>query len=86
MAGLRLGVPIVTTAGYLTEPLWEKSQAVRLVPLDRAAEMAAHVTDLLSHPERREQLSRAGGDLYERTFALERTIAALTGALRGKAA
>jgi glycosyltransferase involved in cell wall biosynthesis len=86
MAGLRLGVPIVTTTGYLTEPLWEKSQAVRLVPFDRVAEMAAHVTDLLSHPDRCEQLSRAGRDLYERTFALERTIAALTGATRGKAA
>jgi glycosyltransferase involved in cell wall biosynthesis len=86
MAGLRLGVPIVTTAGYVTEALWEHSGAIRLVPVDRATEMAAHVSDLLLHAEGRERLSRAGRDLYERTFALERTIAALTAATQGKAA
>lgn len=86
MAGLRLGVPIVTTAGYVTEPLWEQSQAVRLAPADRATEMVVHVSDLLAHDERREQLGRAGRDLYDRTFALERTIAALTSAAQGKAA
>jgi glycosyltransferase involved in cell wall biosynthesis len=86
MAGLRLGVPIVTTAGYVTEALWEHSQAIRLVPVDRAGDMAAHVSDLLSNAEAREQLSRAGRELYERTFALERTIAALTSATQGKAA
>jgi glycosyltransferase involved in cell wall biosynthesis len=86
MAGLRLGVPVVTTAGYVTEPLWEQSQAVRLAPAGRVTEMVVHVSDLLAHNERREQLGRAGRDLYERTFALERTIAALTSASQGKAA
>ena len=86
MAGLRLGVPIVTTAGYITESLWEQSQAIRVVPVERVTEMAAHVSDLLLHPEYREQLCHAGRDLYERTFALERTIAALRGATQGKAA
>jgi glycosyltransferase involved in cell wall biosynthesis len=86
MAGLRLGVPIVTTAGYVTESLWKSNDAVRLVPIERAINMVPAVLDLLSSSDRREQLGRAGHDLYERTFTIERTIAALTSMRQGKAA
>ena len=37
MAGLALGVPVVTTTGHLTEPLWAESGCVSLVQIGRAA-------------------------------------------------
>jgi glycosyltransferase involved in cell wall biosynthesis len=86
MAGLRLGLPIVTTAGYVTESLWKSNDAVRLVPIERVMDTVPAVLDLLSSSERREQLGRSGHDLYERMFTIERTIAALTTMTQGKAA
>ena len=78
IAGLLLGVPVVSTAGRLTEPLWEESGAVRLAPPDRLNEMASHVNALLHHPEARVRMVEKGRALYERVFKLQRTIDALT--------
>ena len=78
IAGLLLGVPVVSTAGRLTEPLWEESEAVRLVPVDRLGEMALQVNVLLQHPEARMRMVEKGRALYERVFKLQRTIDALT--------
>jgi glycosyltransferase involved in cell wall biosynthesis len=77
MAGLRLGVPIVTTRGRLTEPLWESSRAVRLADVGDTADFIAHVRELLEHPDERRRASQCGRDLYDRTFDLRLTVAAL---------
>ena len=38
MGGLALGIPVVTTEGALTEPLWRETGAVALAPVDRPFE------------------------------------------------
>jgi glycosyltransferase involved in cell wall biosynthesis len=80
MAGLRLGVPIVTTRGRLTEPLWDDTHAVKLSDVRDASALARQVQDLLQRPEERGHLARTGRELYERTFALRHTVAALRSA------
>jgi glycosyltransferase involved in cell wall biosynthesis len=80
MAGLRLGVPLVTTSGALTESFWEPSRAVRLSPAGDWARMVEHVLDLLSHPDARRTLADSGRTFYERTFDVRRTVAALMSA------
>ena len=77
MAGLRLGVPIVTTRGRLTEPLWDDAHAVKLSDVRDASGWARQVQDLLQRPEERGHLGRTGRELYERAFALRHTVAAL---------
>src|SRR5262249_59264800 len=41
MAGLALGLPIVTSDGPATEPIWRKEPAVVLAPAASAAELLA---------------------------------------------
>lgn len=80
MAGLRLGVPIVTTRGRLTEPFWDETHAVKLSDVRDAAAVAQQVRDLLERPEERGHLGKIGRELYDRTFALRHTVAALRSA------
>jgi glycosyltransferase involved in cell wall biosynthesis len=80
MAGLRLGVPIVTTRGRLTEPLWDDAHAVKLSDVRDASGWARQVQDLLQRPEERGHLGKTGRELYERAFALRHTVAALRSA------
>ena len=77
MAGLSLGIPVVTTRGRLSELLWGESGGVRLSEVGRSQEMAAQVMELLRHEDTRRQLGEAGRALYERTFSVSRTIDAL---------
>lgn len=86
MAGLRLGVPIVTTRGYLTERLWEETGAVRLSAVGDSAGTIAQVADLLARPDARARLGETGREVYARTFDIGRTVRALTGGASGRAA
>jgi glycosyltransferase involved in cell wall biosynthesis len=86
MAGLALGVPIVTTSGKLSEDLWRESGAVRLTAVGDYRAMAAETMDLLRRPAARTALRDAGRALYARRFDLNRTIGALRAAHSGKAA
>jgi glycosyltransferase involved in cell wall biosynthesis len=77
MAALTTSVPVLTTSGALTEPVWADSSAVALVPagdvtalVDRAAALAADAAG-------RAALGARGRDLYDRQFALAVTIARL---------
>ena len=79
MAGLALGVPIVTTRGRLTELLWKETGAVRLTEVGDAEAMAAEVMDLVWHAEARTQLGNAGRALYQKMFTLTRTVDTLLG-------
>jgi glycosyltransferase involved in cell wall biosynthesis len=86
MAALSLGVPLVTTRGRLSEPLWGESGSVRLTePGDHRA-MAEQVMDLVRHPQERRELGEAGRALYRRMFDVSHTVDAIRGAVSGKAA
>ena len=78
IVGLLLGVPVVSTAGRLTERLWQGSGAVRLVPVNQHGEMATQVNHLLQQTEIRVRMIENGRALYDRVFNLQRTIDALT--------
>jgi glycosyltransferase involved in cell wall biosynthesis len=77
MAALSHGIPLVTTAGWLTEPLWESSNAVVLAPVGRPVDLAAAVAGVLDSTHERARLAGAGRALYEERFALSHTIRAL---------
>jgi glycosyltransferase involved in cell wall biosynthesis len=79
MAGLAHGIPIVTTSGRLTEPLWAESKAVALAPGADAAALVKETSELLSDETSRRRLSAAGKELYDQRFAIERTVVALRG-------
>src|SRR5439155_20443444 len=55
MSGLALGLPIVTTEGILTEPLWRSSGAVQIAPLQTEA-LTAAAEELLGSATLRSQL------------------------------
>lgn len=79
MAGLAHGLPVVTTKGALTEPLWEESGAVALAHAGDDEALLGEVRRLLASTEERARLSTAARRLYRERFDLSHTIAALRG-------
>lgn len=77
MVGLVHGVPIVTTSGRLTEPLWAASDAVALVPAGDIAALVKTTEQLLSDTSSRRRMSAAARELYAARFDLKRTILTL---------
>lgn len=77
MAALAHGIPVVTTEGRLSEPVWRDSGAVVLVPLQDAGGLATAVASLASDPARLRDLSCKGRELYDARFDIRHTIAAL---------
>lgn len=80
MAALAHGMPVVTTEGRFTEPVWRQSNAVRLVPIglaDAAEELGEAVVALLRDDAERARLSSAARTLYEACFDVRHTVAAL---------
>ncbi|PQV65209.1 Glycosyltransferase involved in cell wall bisynthesis [Abditibacterium utsteinense] len=75
MAALQHGVPVVGTAGNLTDTLWhrENGRSIALAPVADAQRFAALVADLVSNPEKRQKMGSAGRALYEREFSVEVT-------------
>jgi hypothetical protein len=75
MAGLALGVPVVSNRGSLTESFWHDADGVFLASspdgLVSAAELLAH------NPEMRRHLGERGAALYREHLSLERSIRAL---------
>jgi glycosyltransferase involved in cell wall biosynthesis len=76
MAALVSAVAVVTTTGALTEPIF--AGAVALAPADRPAELAGLALGLLDDRPARERLGAGGRALYEASFTIDRTVAALT--------
>ena len=74
MAGLRFGVPIVTTRGYLTEKLWDETRSVKLSAVGDDAALTDNVAALLSSGDARNFLGAAGRALYFEYFDVVRTI------------
>jgi glycosyltransferase involved in cell wall biosynthesis len=77
MAGLAHGLPIVTTIGRLTEPLWFDSGSVALVDERDHAGIVARVQQLLMDADERRRLGEAARALYDARFHVKNTIAAL---------
>jgi hypothetical protein len=75
MAALTTAVPVVTTAGPLTEPLWADSSAVALPPARDLAALLDIAAGLAADPAARAALGTRGRELYDTRFALELTIA-----------
>jgi hypothetical protein len=80
MASVALGLPILTTKGPLTEPIWGQSNAVRLS--DSFEELADQVVPLLRDTVERARIGEAAASLYRKEFHIDRTIAGLRGELR----
>ena len=76
MAGLALGLPIVTNLGELSEPIWSTgSHGVRLVRSgDPDALVAATIEELQLPAEQRAARGAANAAWYQKEFAVERTI------------
>ena len=77
MAGLALGLPILTTEGHLTEPVWAESRAVELVLALAPQEFVRAAERLLCSPEYRLELGARAAALYRDRFDLANTIRAL---------
>ena len=80
MAGLRLGVPIVTTTGHLTETFWAASSLVRLVPVGDARAMSLAVEGVLADPAEQKRLASCARAYYDQSFDLRRTVETLRSA------
>ena len=83
MAALAHGMPVVTTDGRFTEPVWRESNAVRLVQIglgDVAERLGEAVVGLLRDDGERARLAGAARNLYEARFDVRHTVAALQSA------
>jgi hypothetical protein len=78
MAALANGVPVVTTLGALSEPVWSAG-AVATASADQPEQLAQLALGLLDRPDERRELGEAGRRLYEEQFTIGRTVAALLG-------
>jgi glycosyltransferase involved in cell wall biosynthesis len=76
MAGLALGLPIVTTEGFLSEPVWRARQAVALAAPQTDA-LPAAAEQLLADEGGRTRLGRKAAQLYRECFSLEYTLQVL---------
>jgi glycosyltransferase involved in cell wall biosynthesis len=75
MAGLALGLPILTTTGELTEPVWADSRAVRLA--SSSDDLVRQIGPLLDDAATLAELRLRAAALYRERFALARTLAIL---------
>ena len=74
MAGLAHGIPIVTTEGFLSEPLWAETGCVALAAASDLQNLIQAAEALLSRPDLCDGLSARARTVYDENFALERTI------------
>ena len=73
MAPLALGVPVVTTHGFLTDHVWSQG-AVALAPTSQPLELARLCIALVDDASERRALGERGAQLYRDRFSLERTL------------
>ena len=76
MAALALGVPVVTTDGFLTDPVWREG-AVALAPVGRPVELAEKCLAVLADEDWACSLGDSGARLYRERFSIERTLETL---------
>ncbi len=79
MAGLAHGVPIVSTSGAQSESIWAETGCLATVPDREPSALVEAAESLLASPQRRSELARASREVYERCFALRRTVETMIG-------
>ncbi len=77
MACLAHGLPVVSTSGRVTEPIWAESKAVRLGQFEQPESLVAHVSALCASPASRRETGELGAALYRDVFDIRHTIAKL---------
>ncbi|AKQ69023.1 Glycosyl transferase, group 1 [Myxococcus hansupus] len=77
MAGLALGVPVVTNTGHLTEPLWQSLEVVALAEGTAPSALVERAESLLARAESRQALGQRAARVYRERFSLERTVETL---------
>jgi glycosyltransferase involved in cell wall biosynthesis len=85
MAALALGVPVVTTDGFLTDSVW-RSGGVALGTVGRPLELARLCGRVLDEPVFGRTLGERGASLYREYFSLERTLETVISAPSAKLA
>jgi glycosyltransferase involved in cell wall biosynthesis len=83
MAGIALGMPIVSNQGHSTEGLWRECNAVQLADLPPVEGFVRTAEEVLANPAMRTRLGQNAALLYKRRFALIHTISALRNEERG---
>jgi glycosyltransferase involved in cell wall biosynthesis len=84
MAGLALGLPIVTNAGPLTDPVWKNTDSVLLVPSPSPAGLLDAMEGLFTAPTQLAALRQRAANFYASNFALSRTIEVLRSGLTSR--
>jgi glycosyltransferase involved in cell wall biosynthesis len=74
MAGLLLGLPMITQTGHLTESVWSESRSVQFVPDPSPGAWAETAQTMIDAPEERMRLGSRALELYWTRFALARTL------------
>lgn len=77
MACLSHGLPMITTAGNLTESLWMESDAVALAPTGDIARLKQLAERLIADRSERKRLSVAAKTFYQERFDLKHILATL---------
>jgi hypothetical protein len=77
MVALSHGRALVTTAGWLTEPMWAESRAAVLVPVDDSHALAAAAATILFDVSQRQQIGRRAAELYDARFHVRHAVSAL---------
>ena len=77
MAGLANGKPIVSTMGWLTEPVWKQSEAVVLAPVGDTEAFVEQIRRLSLDGAERWRLASASSQLYRERFGLAHTVSSL---------
>lgn len=77
MAALINGVPVITTGGYLTEPVWSETAAVSLAKAGDATGMTSEAQRLLNDGDLRKSAGLRGRELYQNHFSLALSIETL---------
>lgn len=74
MAGLALGLPIITTDGSATEPIWQESQATKLVPASSFMNIVEAADELLADAQERNALRMRAVETYNALFSIEHVV------------
>jgi glycosyltransferase involved in cell wall biosynthesis len=77
MVALSHGRPVVTTVGWLTEPMWAEVGAAVLAPVDDPHALAAAAATILFDVSRREEIGRKAAALYDAHFDVRHSVSAL---------
>ncbi len=77
MAALINGVPVITTSGRLTEPVWSEVAAVPLAKAGDTASITSEAQRLLNDADLRRRAGVSGREFYENNFALRLSVETL---------